>query len=174
MDGYMGEIRMFAGTFAPVHWALCQGQLLPISGNDALFSILGTTYGGDGRTTFALPDMRGRAPMQAGQGPGLPNYDLGRRGGSPENVLTTAQLPEHTHAGTMHAETRPASTDSPSGNLLAVAPVYSPANPRPDHTLHADSLKIEPMGGSQPFSIESPYQVVNFIICMEGTYPSRP
>jgi microcystin-dependent protein len=94
-DPFVGEIRMFAGNFAPRGWAFCNGQLIPISQNTALFSLLGTTYGGDGRSTFALPDLRGRVPLHAGQGSGLSDYPLGSRGGSEQVVLTTAQLPAH-------------------------------------------------------------------------------
>src|SRR5438045_7604430 len=96
-EGFIGEIRMFGGNFAPKGYQLCNGQILPIAQNTALFSILGTTYGGNGQTTFGLPDLRGRAPVSAGQGPGLPNYDLGTQTGSPTTTLTTGQMPTHSH-----------------------------------------------------------------------------
>src|SRR3954447_19768884 len=114
---YVGEIRMFAGNFAPAGWAMCAGQLMPISENDALFNLIGTTYGGDGQSTFGLPDLQGRAPLHMGQGSGLSSYVIGQNGGVESVTLTTQQMPTHNHAA--QVSTNPASASSPGGNFLA-------------------------------------------------------
>ena len=116
-DPYIGEIRLVAFNFAPQGWALCNGQILPISQNQALFVLLGTTYGGNGVTTFALPDLRGRAPIHAGQGPGLSNYSLGQIGGTETNIMTVAQMPRHSHA--VNAVTTDGNIGVPTGALPA-------------------------------------------------------
>ena len=120
MDPFVAEIRIFPFNFAPKGWAFCQGQLLPISQNTALFSLLGTTYGGDGRSTFALPNFQGAAPLQQGQGPGLSRYDLGETTGSNTVTLLSAEMPSHTHG--FNGKNRNANTNSPAGNLLADSP----------------------------------------------------
>jgi microcystin-dependent protein len=169
-EPFIGEIIMFGGNFAPRGWALCDGQLLPIAQNSALFSILGTTYGGDGRTTFALPDLRGRVSMHAGNGPGLSDRRLGQRGGAETATLTVANLPSHTHAA--RASDQPANANKPSGNTWAVdvgGNTYSDTTPNQD----MDAATVAATGGSQPFNNEQPFTVVNYIICLEGIFPSR-
>lgn len=157
-DPFLGEITMFAGNFAPRGYAFCHGQLLAISQNQALFSILGTTYGGDGRTSFALPDLRGRAPIQQGQGPGLSNYRLGQKAGSETVTLTAAQLPAHGHGINI------ASTNSEAGDPNAIFIVNSD---------EMSSTNIGSTTGGQSFSIVQPYLAVNYIIALQGTFPSR-
>ncbi len=175
-EPFLGEIKMFAGNFAPRGWALCDGQLLAISQNDALFALLGTIYGGDGRTTFALPDLRGRAPMHYGTGPGLTPRSLGRRGGVEAVTLTDAQMPTHVHnVANLRASGNPADTSDPAGNSLGLADVYSLVTP--DVALNADSVSADPntgaTGGDQSHSNMPPFLAVNFIIALVGVFPSR-
>jgi len=175
-EPYIGEIRIFGGTFAPNGWALCQGQLLPIAQNTALFSLLGTTYGGDGRTTFALPDLRGRVVMGFGQGPGLQDYVQGQTGGAETATLTTQQMPAHSHAV---AATETQSTTDPKGAVPAntapptpgTAPKVYGANPDGKTTMN--NAMIGQTGGNQPFGVQQPYLVINYIIALNGIYPSR-
>jgi microcystin-dependent protein len=175
MEGYLGEIRGFAGNFAPRAWALCQGQLLSISQNQALFSILGTTYGGDGRTTFALPDLRGRAPLQQGIGPGLSTVNLGQRGGGEYTQLTSQQLPSHSHTAAMHVVKEQGNKPSPQGKVLAADSsgnsIYSTSTP--DDTLSSSAITVGNTGSGVPVQIRNPYLGINMIICMQGLYPSR-
>jgi microcystin-dependent protein len=167
MDPFIAQIIMFGGNFAPRGWAFCDGQLLPISSNSALFSILGTTYGGDGRTTFALPDLRGRIAMHPGSGPGLPTYRLGQKGGATTRQMTTAEMPNHNHV--MRARDDDANTSTPSGGLLANSPTYAAGL-----AANADmGAAIANTGGSQAYSIQNPFLCVNFIIALVGTFPSR-
>ena len=164
-EPFLGEIVMFAGNFAPRGWAFCNGQLLPISQNTALFSILGTTYGGNGQTTFALPDLRGRAPVHAGQGPGLSNYALGESTGVESITLTTGQMPAHQHA--QPATNAEEGTNRPSNAVPAKGGVYAGAT---DGTTLAPTTTA---GSSQPHSNIQPVLAVNFIIALEGIFPSR-
>ena len=176
MEGTIAEIRMFAGTFAPRNWAFCAGQLLSISQNTALFSILGTTYGGNGQTTFALPDFRGRVAVGTGQGPGLSNISLGEVAGSPSVTLTSQQMPIHSHL--VAANSNNANDSLPTNSYLASAiiptdsnksvSVYSNAT---DGTMNPGMIKNS--GGSQPFGIMPPYLGMNYIICLFGIFPSR-
>jgi microcystin-dependent protein len=171
----LGEIRLFAGNFAPRNWTFCQGQILSISSNTALFSILGTTYGGNGTTTFALPDLRGRAPIGPGQGPGLSTYVLGQTSGVETVTLLQSQMPLHTHTLTPspNASSRFADVSSPAGAVPATspeAPLYS--SEAPDVTT-AGGANIAVAGGSQPHENRSPSLVLNYIICTAGIYPSR-
>ena len=169
IEPFIGEISMFAGNFAPRGWALCEGQLLPISQYSALFSILGTTYGGDGRTTFALPDLRGRVPMHPGNGPGLSNYRLGQKGGAESATITILNLPAHNHpiqASTAAANANEA-TGNVMGNAIGMPGLYS--SNAPDSQMKPTGNK----GGSQPFDIRQPYQCVNYIIALQGVFPSR-
>ena len=168
---FIGEIRMFGGSFAPRSWAFCNGQLLAIAQNDALFSLLGTTYGGDGQNTFALPDLRGRIPVHRGQGSGLSPYDLGQVGGVESVTLLTQQLPAHSHA--FVASTAAASpTSEPGGSVTAAA--SAPLYVEPSGALAGmSSQAITPVGGTQPHGNVAPFQCVSFIICLEGIYPSR-
>lgn len=166
MEGFIGEIRLFAGNFAPRAWMLCDGQLLSIAQNTALFSILGTTYGGDGRTTFALPDLRGRAPIHPGNGPGLTSRRLGEKTGAEQANLTVANLPAHNH--TMATSNLDADVKhSTQGYLNGENNFASTAN----QTAIANT--IGNTGGSQPVSIMQPVLAVNYIICVQGIFPSR-
>ncbi len=167
----IGEIIMFAGNFAPRGWALCDGQLLSISGNEALFSILGTTYGGDGRTTFALPDLRGRVAMHAGNGPGLSNRRLGERGGVEQVTLNATQLPAHTHRLRAHSS-EAGDTPIPTNAVLSFDPRESQYNTQ-DADVDMGASAIASTGEGQPHSIVQPYQAVNYIIALQGIYPSR-
>lgn len=165
---------MFGGNFAPRGWAFCDGQLLAISSHSALFSILGTTYGGDGRTTFALPDLRGRIAMNPRHGPGLPEYRLGQRGGTTEVTITTAHMPSHNHNVEMRAGRVPATGQNPNGNVLGSAAIYEPSTDATDIvTMAKESIRESNVGGSMPLQIENPFLCVNFIIALEGIFPSR-
>ena len=172
--GYIAEIRMFAGNFAPRGWAFCDGQLLSIAQNTALFSILGTTYGGDGRQTFALPDFRGRAPVHAGasQGPGLSSYVLGQQGGTEAVALSVPQLPAHGHL--VNAVASGGNQASPTGNLPAIESTGTSldySNSASNAQMHAGM--INSTGSGQPHSNVPPYLCVNFIIALQGIFPSR-
>jgi microcystin-dependent protein len=173
MEAFIGTIMMFAGNFAPRGWALCNGQLLSISQNTALFSILGTTYGGDGMTTFALPNLQSRMPMHFGQGQGLSNRTLGETGGSENVTLTVGNMPAHNHL--VNCKSDAGDSTSPANGYLAGDASSTTSNyittNKLDATMNAGALTT--VGGSQPFSTESPFLVVNFIICLEGIYPSR-
>ncbi|MBK8968312.1 MAG: tail fiber protein [Saprospiraceae bacterium] len=176
MEGYLAQIIWFGGNFAPRAWAYCQGQLLAIASNEALFSLIGTIYGGDGRTTFALPDFRGRIPVGAGNGPGLSNINLGQRGGAEQVTLTVNNLASHTHQVTakIAVSTGNATTDEPDGNVLAgtTASTYAAASTA-NGQLAGVSATETSAGGNQPINIMQPYLGMNFIICIQGIYPSR-
>ncbi len=168
----IGEIRLFAGNFAPRSWAFCNGQLLSIAQNTALFSILGTTYGGDGRTTFALPDLRGRVPLHPGVGPGLASYTLGQKAGVENVTLTQNQLPSHNHA--VNAVAEGGNQAAPTGNLPAVESTGTAKNySNAATTGQMNSGMIGNTGGSQPFSVVQPYTCLNYIIALQGIFPSR-
>ena len=169
MDPFIGQIIMFAGNYAPRGWAFCDGQLLAVSQHMALFSIIGTFYGGDGRTTFALPDLRGRAPLHAGHGPGLTNRFLGSRAGTETNVLVPSQMPSHTH--TLRATSGRALETNPSGKLLAAPHADMYASGTSDVSLNSDAVGTA--GGSQPIDNMPPFLAVNYIIALTGIYPSR-
>ena len=170
-DPFVGEIRMFTGNFAPLGWALCNGQLLPISQNTALFSLLGTMYGGNGQTTFALPNIQGRAVMHFGQGPGLSLYDQGEMGGSETTTLTTNELAAHNH--TLQGQSADGPSNNPTNKTLAASsgglPQY--ALTAPDVDMHPDSLLDT--GGGQPHNNLQPYLTLNFIIALQGVFPPR-
>jgi len=169
-DQFVAEIRIFACNFAPTGWALCNGQLLPISQNTALFSLLGTTYGGDGKSTFALPNLQGAVPMQQGQGPGLTLRDLGEVGGESTVTLLQTEMPAHTH--TVGINTTTGNQYGPGGNFMA-----------PDaggNNLYATSgnanmspLTVNATGGSLPHNNLQPFQVLNYCIALLGIYPPR-
>jgi microcystin-dependent protein len=168
---YIGEIRMFAGNFAPVGWAFCSGQLLPISENDALFNLIGTTYGGDGQETFALPDLQSRLPIHQGQGPGLSNYVIGQPGGVEQVTLTVNQTPIHSHP--MLASTSLASDVNPAKRVVAqpgTAGNYLYLEDTPSLTMAATA--ISSVGGSQPHSNLQPFLCINFIIALFGVFPT--
>jgi microcystin-dependent protein len=162
---YVGEIRMFAGNFAPAGWAFCNGAVLPISENETLFQLIGTTYGGDGQSTFALPDLRGRLLVHQGSG-----YILAQAGGTETVTLTVSQIPAHTHP--LVVSTNNASTANAQGNVLAQTPSYAPyIQDAPSVSLNATS--IGPIGGNQPHSNLQPYLCVNFILSLFGIFPSQ-
>jgi microcystin-dependent protein len=169
-EPFVGEIRMFAGNFAPRSWALCDGQLLAISQNDALFSLLGTIYGGDGRTTFGLPDLRGRIPIHAGSGPGLTPRSLGSRSGNEKVTLTEAQIPRHNHR--LRAVQSRANSGDPQGALLAAADADVYASSGSLTNLAGDSIADSPGSGQSHDNIQ-PFLCVNFIIALVGVFPSR-
>ncbi len=179
MEGTMGEIRVFAGNFAPLNWAFCDGSSLAISNYDALYALIGTTYGGDGVTTFNIPNICSRIPVGTGQGPGLPCIILGQLGGSESTTMSVLQMPSHTHpsaAGAINIPTYGAvdTLGSPAGAELAGLPgAYSslPADtflkPQPS------TVVLKPTGDGAPFSIIQPYLAANYIICLQGIFPSR-
>lgn len=179
MNGTIGEIRMFAPDFAPKFWAICTGQLLSISQNTALFSILGTTFGGNGQTTFALPDLRGRLPVGQGQGAGLSNVSLGQVSGSEATPLTAINLPAHTHpvAGTVKMLTTNTAANAltPANNYFAndTSTKYNTAasggTMKPANT----ALAVGPAGNGQGVPNLMPYVGINYIICIQGIFPSR-
>ncbi len=177
MEGNIGEIRMFAATFNPRFWAFCNGQLLPINQNQALFSILGTTYGGNGTTNFALPDMRGRAPVSPGSGPGLSNYSLGQLSGSPTNTISGSNVPSHTHAigGTakMLTTTAPATANNPANNYFANDGSTKYKTSGSGTMKPADVAVSLGAGANSPVNNMMPYTAINYIICLIGIFPSR-
>jgi microcystin-dependent protein len=162
---YIGEIRMFAGNFPPLAWEFCEGQLLSISENEALFTLIGTTYGGDGESTFALPDLRGRIPIHQGNG-----FTLAQAGGAEEITLTTQQIPVHTHA--LVASTATGNNPNPGGGLLATNPGTVQPYIEDDPTSSLAVAAVTPVGGSQPHTNFQPYLCVDFIISLYGIYPS--
>ena len=183
MEPFLAEIIMFGGNFAPRGWALCDGQILPIAQNQALFSLLGTIYGGDGRTSFGLPDLRGRAPIHAGNGPGLSPRRLGEKRGQEYVTLTAAQMPAHKHVGAVKVS----SADSDTSVATANASIGTPGAPvgrvftgtlgfnsaTPNVLLNPDSVETTNTGGGQSHDNMQPFQAVNYIIALTGTFPSR-
>ena len=173
MDPFVAEIRIFPFNFAPKGWAFCDGQILPLSQNTALFSLLGTTYGGDGKSNFALPDMQGNAPMHPGQGPGLSLHDLGETGGSDTVTLLESEIPSHSHS--LMSSTVNSSKPSPAGNALARvtgATPYVAGTPAPP-LAQFSSNALAPAGGDQPHNNMQPYLTLNFCIALQGVYPPR-
>lgn len=181
MEPFIGMIVMFGGNFAPRGWAFCDGQLLPISTAEALFSIIGTTYGGDGRTTFALPDLRGRFAMHPGNGPGLTSRQLGQKSGSESHVLTVANLPSHTHAITTNVVVR--INDNPGDQRLPRNHLIARANDGENNFASDNSAgqlggvsatsQCAAAGSGQSVNHVPPFQTVNFIIALVGIFPSR-
>ena len=167
-DPFVAEIRIFPFNFAPKGWAFCDGQLLPISQNTALFSLLGTTYGGNGKSNFALPDLQGSAPLHPGQGQGLSLYDLGQQGGSETVTLIETEMPAHSH--TLRGVEDDGGFLTPAGNLLAAGTqMYAAA---PNTNLAFQALAIS--GGSLPHNNMMPYLTLSFCIAMQGVFPPRP
>ena len=167
---FIGEIRMFGGSFAPAGWAFCQGQLLPISENDTLFNLIGTTYGGDGQVSFALPDLQGRVVVHAGQGSGLSqNYQLAEKFGAEQVTLTTNSMPIHRHA--LQASPDPATAITPVNGVLAAPPTISPYFAAPTDT-PLNAVSVLPVGGSQPHENMMPFLAISFIISLFGIYPT--
>lgn len=171
MEPFIGQIILFGGNFAIRGFAQCDGQLLPIAQYTALFSILGTTYGGDGRTTFGLPDLRGRIALHYGSGPGLPNYPLGAKGGSPTVTLTTTNLPAHNHSFATPASNQPANQDSPQGTFPASLQTDGYHAGPADATMGAGTTGNT--GNGAAFSVQNPYLAVNFLIALQGIFPPR-
>ena len=168
MDPFIAEIVMFGGNFAPRGWAFCDGQLLPIAQNTALFSLIGTTYGGDGRTTFALPDLRGRVPVHPGNGPGLTSRTLGQKGGTETETLTANQIPPHSHL--LRANSGRADSTDPSNATIAKANEDTYNENSADVNMKGDTANA---GGGQAHNNMQPYLCVNFIIALQGIFPSR-
>ncbi len=180
MDPFIGQIMMFGSNFAPRGWALCDGQLIAISSNTALFSILGTIYGGDGRTTFGLPDLRGRVSVHPGNGPGLSSYRLGERGGVEDVTLNITQIPSHNHTGTGKIACNfnpgtPATTTNPVNGTFSLADsnIYNTSTPNQYMAENRVEVTIGNTGNSQNHTNTQPFQCVNYIIALVGVYPSR-
>jgi microcystin-dependent protein len=161
---FVGEIRMFAGNFAPVGWAFCDGRLLPISENETLFQLIGTTYGGDGQNTFALPDLRSRVPIHAASG-----FALGQSGGAETVTLTVSQIPAHSHVPA--ANSNPGTQSSPSNGVWAKSTRDQFSTNAPNENMSPDA--VSPSGGSQPHDNMIPFAVVNFILSLFGVFPSQ-
>lgn len=170
-EPYLGEIRWFAGNFAPRGWAFCDGQLLPISQNEALFSLLGTIYGGDGRTTFALPDMRGRVSMHFGAGPGLTNRPIGGKGGSEEVSVGISSIPGHSHD--LHADDTGGDNVKPDARYIAGGTRFRMFSDSTGPLSSMDSEAVTATGGNQAHNNIQPNIVANCIIALQGLYPSR-
>jgi len=173
MDPFVAEIRIFPFNFAPKGWAFCDGQILPLSQNTALFSLLGTTYGGDGKSNFALPNMQGNAPMHPGQGPGLSLHDLGETGGSETVSLLESEIPAHSHV--VMANAAVGNRTTPAANAISRVTgstpfVPSSANPP---IIQMSGNSITPAGGDQPHNNMQPYLTLNFCIALQGVYPPR-
>jgi microcystin-dependent protein len=171
MDPFVAEIRIFPFNFAPKGWAFCDGQLLPLSQNTALFSLLGTTYGGDGKSNFALPNMQGNAPMHPGQGPGLSLHDLGETGGSETVSLLESEIPSHSHNVT--ASSQDGTDNHPVANYPAQGVginLYVNAGTTP---VAMNDNAIAPAGGDQPHNNMQPYLTLNFCIALQGVFPPR-
>ena len=180
----IGEIRLFAGNFAPKNWSFCNGATIQIASNTALFSILGTTYGGNGTTNFLLPNLQGRTAIGAGNGPGLSPIALGQASGTETTTLTNSNLPAHIHTAFANANGSNATTGTAAGNLPAVITSRTSAvgytlrtsvygNDAGGAAMAADMVTLAPAGGNQPISIVNPYLGMNYVICMYGIFPSR-
>jgi microcystin-dependent protein len=176
MDGYVGEVKVFAGNYAPDTWQLCQGQTLQIVTNQALYSLLGARYGGNGSTTFALPDCRGRVVIGTGQAASSHIYSLGDSGGNEQISLTVANMPAHSHVATVTIQGRSGAgnTRSPSGHILAAADDRDYSDQASDVTLGGASATLQSNGSGTQFSIIPPYIAMNWIICLTGQWPSQP
>ena len=173
-EAYLGEIRMFAGNYAPSGWAFCNGQTMPIQQYTALFSLLGTTYGGNGTTTFQVPDLRSRLPMHWGQGAGLTNHVIGQTGGQENVSLNASQMPAHTHTFAVPCSNVNGGAADPTGNCPAAQdPNNGPYNYNTAATGAMKPANTGIAGSSLPVPVESPYLCVSFIICLSGIYPSR-
>jgi microcystin-dependent protein len=168
---YVGEIRMFGGSFAPAGWALCQGQAMPISQNETLFNLIGTTYGGDGQNTFDLPNLAGRAPVHAGQGPGISqNYQIGESGGVESVTLTTQQIPSHNHAVVVSQDL---GNQTDVGNQTYAQNTQINMYTQDTASKFFFAGELQPAGGSQPHENMQPFLVITFIISLFGIFPSQ-
>ena len=179
MEGVIGYVTCFAGNFAPKNWAFCQGQIINIASNTALFSILGTVYGGNGTTTFGLPDLQGRAVVGVGQGPGLSQYSLGQVGGSTTVTINQTQMPAHVHQVVAQITPKASDTGSsatPANSVYATASNGSPSfasAPTTSMQGFNAALTMSSSGGNQPFSIQHPVMGMNYIVCLRGVFPAR-
>ncbi|MDX1911326.1 MAG: tail fiber protein [Saprospiraceae bacterium] len=175
MEGTMATIMMFAGNFAPTNWAFCDGSLQSISENEALYSLIGTTYGGDGIQTFALPDLRSRIPIGAGNGAGLPSVALGQAAGTETHTLTQSEMPTHVHvmSAKMTTTSNNANGASPAQNLGTASQNIYLAPAAVNTNLGGVNLTLGSTGSNQPFNIVQSYQAINYVICLYGIYPSR-
>ncbi len=190
MDEFIGTVKAFAFGFTPRGWLACDGQLLAIAQFQTLFSLLGTTYGGDGRTTFGLPDLRGHVPISQGASPGFTNRKLGEKGGVETNILSVAQLPAHTHTTDFNGQSvnafvgvpvveSPPSTTNPSTNVLAQADIYAVSNPDKETNLNPFNAPVvgtstsSSVGNGSPVNNMQPYLTLNYCICLDGIYPPR-
>ncbi|MCF8245476.1 MAG: tail fiber protein [Saprospiraceae bacterium] len=172
MEPFIGEIKLFAGNFAPRGWAFCDGQLLPINQHQALFSILGTNFGGDGRSTFGLPDLRGRVSVHPGNGPGLSSYRIGEKGGAETVTLTVNQLPSHSHS--LNANKGNGNTsDTPGASLADSKGSDRDYNKSGAVDTEMSKNSIGATGGGQPIENRQPYLAINYIIALQGVFPSR-
>lgn len=171
MEPFIADIILFAGNFAPRGWAFCQGQLLPISQNTALFSLLGTTYGGDGTTTFGLPNLQGRLAIHPGRGPGLSSYRLGQSGGTENVTLNSTQIPQHSHTGKVEVSTNNGGESNPSGQYIANHSGAFSEEPTGPNSLNG--VITNPTGGNQAHNNMQPSLALNYIIALQGVYPSR-
>ena len=170
-DPFVAEIRIFPFNFAPKGWAFCDGQLLPLSQNTALFSLLGTTYGGDGKSNFALPNMQGNAPMHPGQGPGLSLHDLGETGGSETVTLLESEISAHSHS--LNAANFPANSKTPAGNSIARGSANTYLAPAGLPVVNMSDQALAPAGGDLPHNNMMPYLTLNFCIALQGVFPPR-
>jgi microcystin-dependent protein len=168
---YVGEIRMFAGNFAPNGWMFCEGQTLPISENEVLFQLIGTTYGGDGQSTFNLPNLASRVPIHMGAGPDGTTYNIGEMAGTEQVTLTVQQIPNHTHPLT--ASTAVGNQSAPGGNVLAQAPLSITPYIEDAPAIQMNAAAVSPQGGSQPHENTQPFLCVNHIISLFGIFPSQ-
>lgn len=170
-EPYIGEIRMFGGNFAPAGWMFCEGQLLPISENETLFNLIGTTYGGDGQSTFALPDLRGRLPLHQGTFAGT-TFTLAEAAGVEEVTLTTQQIPIHTHPH-LCSDGTGVNTNDPTNAVASKADLSQYSTQAPDVQMGTPAMFSDPAGGSQPHTNFMPYLCINFIISLFGVFPSQ-
>lgn len=178
MEGMMASIIGFAGNFAPRSWAFCEGQLIPIAQNTALFSLLGTIYGGDGRTTFALPDYRGRTAISSGRGPGLTDRRLGSKSGVETDTINVLTMPQHNHTAILYGENANATSNFPENNMLARsaprdAKRYAAPNPNDNKAMSLESIVVAQTGSGASHENMSPWLAMHSIICLQGFFPSR-
>jgi len=172
MDGFIGEVKLFAGTFAPRNWAFCEGQLVSIAEHSALYSILGTQFGGDGRVNFGLPDLRGRVPVGVGTGPGLTPRYAGSMGGREHVALSQGQMPGHTH--TIQASSSPGDQEAPSSNAALAAQDRGATKIYRDDQINTQLAPTGSSGSGQAHENMQPFCALHYIICLEGLYPDRP
>jgi microcystin-dependent protein len=175
MEPFIGQIVAFGFNFAPKNWAQCNGQIMPIAQNTALFSLIGTTYGGDGVTTFALPDLRGRVAINQGTGPGLSPYTIGQKAGTETVTLNMDQMPAHNHTALLRGNSEDANSGEANNKTLGVANanIYNTNAPETGEALNPGSIQVAAAGGNQPHPNMQPYLAVNYCICLYGIFPQR-